>query len=196
VAKHPGEISLLATGPLGNLRAASTLDPNSLGNLKQIPIMGGYLHDLRVGWRRVGEINLSRDPEASFAVLNAESPVTLMNAHTCLQADFSWTDLHRVRHWGSKTRRLLRQWLLTLAAGCGVPRFNLWDLLPALYIEFPELFDENPVWIRSTVKDLETGSIILGNESSGAQVNMPRAIVDPNRFKRILFEAWSRISIG
>jgi len=196
VDRYPGEINLLAIGPLGNLRAASTLNSDFLGNLKQVAIMGGYLHDLRLGWRRSGEINLSRDPEASFAVLNAGSPVTLMNAHICLQAAFTWADLHRVRNWGPETRRLLRQWLLALAARRGIPRFYLWDLLPALYIEFPELFDENPIWIRSAVKDLETGSIILGDESSGAQVNMPSSIVDPVKFKRILFEAWSRISIG
>ncbi len=197
-AAHPGEITLLATGPLGNLRAAAELDPDFFSNLKQIPIMGGYLHPLRLGWRNVGEINLSYDPEASHTVLNAPCPVTLMNAHTCLQASFNWLDLRRIRHWGPKTRRLMRQWLLALAIGCGLPRFYLWDLLPAVYISFSELFDENPVWVRSTVEDLETGSIILADdeEVEGARINMPAQILDPKRFNEILFEAWAKVQIG
>jgi inosine-uridine nucleoside N-ribohydrolase len=196
IAQHPGEITVLATGPLGNLRAAAELDPSFLGNCKQIPIMGGYLHDLRLGYRKIGEINLSYDPEASFAVLNAPCPVTLMNAHVCLQAMFTWRDMRRVRHWGPKTRGLLRRWMLRLGIGCGLRGFVLWDLLPAVYIEFPELFEENPVWVRSTVQDLETGSIIVAEEGEGAQINMPNNILDRKRFKEILFDAWQKVQIG
>jgi len=196
-AQHPGEINLLAIGPLGNLRAAAELDPGFFSNVKQIPIMGGFVRDLRLGWRKVGEINLSCDPEATLAVLSAPCPVTLMNAHTCLQALFTWLDLRRIRHWGPKTRGFIRQWLLTLAIGYGMFGFAMWDLLPAVYIEFPELFDENPVWVRSTVQDMETGRIILaGNEGEGAGINMPDNILDPKRFKEIVFEAWGKVEIG
>jgi purine nucleosidase len=195
-AAQPGEITLLAIGTLGNLRTALELDSGFFRNLKQVLIMGGYLYPLRIGWRNVGEINLSGDPEGSFAVLNAECPVTLMNAHVCLQAPFTWLDLPRISHWGPRTRRLIRQWLLGLGIACGVPRFYLWDLLPAVYIEFPELFDDNPVWIRSTVQDLETGSIVLGEEGEGTRINMPSNILDRKRFKEILFDAWEKTQIG
>ena len=195
-AEHPGEITLLAIGPLGNLRAAAELDPSFLGNCKQIAIMGGFLHDLRLGYRKIGEINLSYDPEATLAVLDAPCPVTLMNAHICLQAMFTWLDLRRIRAWGPKTRSLLRRWLLLLGIGTGLPGFVLWDLLPAAYIEFPELFDENAVWIRSTVQDMEAGSIILGEEGDGARINMPNNILDPKRFKEILFEAWEKTPLA
>jgi len=195
-AAHRGEITLLATGPLGNLRAAAELDPDFFRNLKDVPIMGGTLHPLRLGWRNVAELNLSCDPEAAFAVLHADCPVTLMNAHTCLQAPFSWLDLPRLRHWGPRTRRLIRQWLLGHGIACGLPRFYLWDLLPALYISYPELFDDHPVWVRSTVQDLETGTIVLAAEGEGAGINMPTRILDRRRFKEILFTAWSKVHIG
>ena len=195
-AAHPGEITLLATGPLGNLRAAAELDHNFFGNLKHIRIMGGYLHPLRIGWRSVAELNLACEPEAAHAVLNAPCPVTLMNAHTCLQGSFTWLDLRRIRHWGPKTHRVLRQWLLTLAIGKGLPRFYLWDLLPAVHISHPEMFENNPVWVRSTVQDLETGSIILADEGEGARINMPTRILAPHPFKEILFEARNRVQIG
>jgi inosine-uridine nucleoside N-ribohydrolase len=189
-ASRPGEITLLATGPLGNLCAAAELDPAFFNNLKQIACMGGYLHPLRIGWRNLGELNLSADPEGAFAVLNASCPVTLMNAHVCLQAPFGWRDLRRIEHWGRDMRRVVRNWLLAFSVYCGVPVFYLWDLLPAIYISHPELFDANPVWLNSTVTDLETGTLVVASEGEGNRVNMPERILDPERFRTILWEAW------
>ena len=68
----------------------------------------------------------------------------------------------------------------------------LWDLLPAVYISHPELFDENPVWIKSTVVDLESGTLVLAEEGEGRRVNMPSRILDVARFYSILYEAWAR----
>ncbi len=99
-AESPGEITLLATGPVGNLRAAAELDPDFFHNLKQVVCTGGYLHPLRIGWRDLPELNLSADAEAAHSVLYAECPVTLMNAHVCLQAPFDWRDLRWARFWG------------------------------------------------------------------------------------------------
>ncbi len=194
-ASRPGEITLLATGPLGNLRAAAELDPAFFGNLKQIVCMGGYLRPLRIGWRNVAELNLSADPGGAFAVLNAACPVTLMNARVCLQAPFGWRDLKRIGHWDRETRRVVRNWLLAFGIYCGVPLFYLWDLLPAIYISHPELFDKRLVWVRSTVADLETGRLVVGDEGDGARINMPSRILDPGRFKTILFKAWRGIAI-
>jgi purine nucleosidase len=118
-AAHPGEISLLATGPLGNLRGAAEVDPDFFANLKQIACMGGYLTPLKIGRKEVAELNLSADPEASFQVLNAACPVTLMNAQTCLQARFNRQDIARLDRWPRKTRRSLSQWLLAFGLVCG-----------------------------------------------------------------------------
>lgn len=195
-ASHPGEITLLATGPLGNLRAAAELDPDFFHNLKQIACMGGYLHPLRIGWRDVSELNLSLEPEGAFAVLNAPCPVTLMNAHTCLQAPFGWRDLKRVQHWGHSTRRVIRNWLLAFGLHCGVSKFFLWDLLPAIYISHPELFDANLVRVCSTVADLETGTIVIGDKGDGILINMPTCILDLDRFYTILYDAWAQVLLN
>ena len=72
----------------------------------------------------------------------------------------------------------------------GVSVFYLWDLLPAVYISHPDLFDENPVVVRSTVTDLETGTLVVADEREGARINMPARILDVDRFKAVLFAAW------
>ena len=152
--------------------------------------MGGYLHPLHIGWRNLVELNLSADPEGAFAVLNTPCPVTLMNAHVCLQAPFDWRDLERIEHWGPNMRRIVRNWLLAFGDYCGVSVFYLWDLVPAIFISHPELFDDNPVWMNSTVTDLETGTLVVASEGEGSRVNMPERILDPEQFRAILWEAW------
>ena len=139
-AAFPGEITILATGPLGNLLGAQELDPGFFSNLKGIACMGGYLRPIKVGRRDVNELNLSADPDASFEVLNASCPVTLMNAQICLQAPFPWRDYRKLNFWSRKTSRLVRDWLVLHAVFCGIRNFYLWDLLPAVYITHPKSF--------------------------------------------------------
>jgi purine nucleosidase len=196
-AAYPGQITLLAIGPVGNLRAAAELDPDFYRNLKQITCMGGYLHSLPVpGWDDVPEVNLSADPEAALSALNAACPFTLMNAHVCLQAPFGLTELTPVEAFDPPAYQILHDYLLAIQARHLAPRDYLWDLLPAVYISYPELFDQNQVWVRSGVTDLETGTLVIGQEGLGAPINMPTRILDVNRFYTILYEAWSKAPLN
>jgi inosine-uridine nucleoside N-ribohydrolase len=201
-AGSPGEVTLLATGPLGNIHAASRVDAGFCHNLKRIVCMGGYLGPLRIGWRDLPELNLSANPEAAHSTLHAACPITLMNAQVCLQAPFGWPDLWRARFWDREMRRVVRRWLILCGTFWGVPVFYLWDLLPAVYVSHPELFDKNPVQVRSSVDDLETGRLVVADGRQGrahsatpserACVNMPARILDVARFRAILFAAWQR----
>ncbi|MBI9045533.1 MAG: nucleoside hydrolase [Anaerolineaceae bacterium] len=192
---RPGEISLLATGPLGNLRGAAELDRQFFANLKEIACMGGYLEPLRIGKRNIPELNLSADPEASYQVLNADCPVTLMNAHVCLQAAITKEDIANLDFWPRKTRRIMRRWLMVFGLFCGVPEFYLWDLLPAVYLSHPDLFTQERVEIASTVKDLERGTLKIVEREFDEGVVMPSKIKEIARFMSILMEAWKASGI-
>jgi len=194
-AAHPGEITILATGPLGNLRGAYEIDPDFFKNLKGIVCMGGYLLPIKVGRRDVKELNLSADPEASFLVLNAPCPVTLMNAQICLQAPFSWQDYRKLDFWSRGTRRLIRNWLILHLIYTGLRNFYLWDLLPAVYLSYPDLFYNHLVSIQSSVKDLEEGTLLPIESDLSQGVNMPGQINDLERFKDIIIEAWKKIPV-
>ena len=194
-AAHPGEISLLATGPLGNLRGAAELDACFFNNLKQIACMGGYLAPLRICQKDLAELNLSADPEASYQVFKAACPVTLMNAHTCIQASMDRAEIARLTFWPWKIRRTLYLWLLAFGRFCGVSEFYLWDLLPAVYLSHPALFTLKPAHIASTIENLENGTLILGTEGSSQSLNMPSTITDMDRFRTILLDAWKSVII-
>jgi len=194
-AAYPGELTILATGPLGNLRGAQELDPSFFNNIKQIICMGGYLRSVRLGRRQVKELNLSADPEASHLVLNAPCPVTLMNAQICLQAPFTWGDLKKLDFWSDESRWIVRRWLILQGIFCGIGNFYLWDLLPAVYISFPELFNTNLITITSEVEDLEDGTLLPADVKTNLGVNMPALINDLDLFKEILFNAWREIPV-
>lgn len=194
-AAHAGEVVLLATGPLGNLRGASELDPGFFGNLKSIVCMGGYLRPVRLGRRDVNELNLSADPEASYQVLNASCPVTLMNAQICLQAPFDWKDFRRLKFWSRATRKPVREWLILHGIFCGIGNFYLWDLLPAVYISRPDLFVDSRVSLHSSIEELEGGWLYPEEVGSAAGVNMPVLISDLEAFKEVLFQAWQSVPV-
>ncbi len=193
---HRGEINLLCIGPAGNLNGAAHVDSNFFRNLRQITCMGGYYGPLLVpGWEDVHEVNFSGDPEAAYAMLHAECPVTVMNAQVCLAAPFGLGELERQREHDPLVYQILHDYLLSSGTTPQGTTDYLWDLLPAVYISCPELFDRNPASVISTVKDLEDGILLLGESEEAARINMPSRILDVRRFYDLLYEAWERAPV-
>ncbi|XP_031440064.1 inosine-uridine preferring nucleoside hydrolase isoform X2 [Clupea harengus] len=69
VNEHPGEVSLVATGPLTNLALAIRIDPTISQKLKGLYIMGGNTES-RGNTTMCAEFNFACDPEAAYIVLN------------------------------------------------------------------------------------------------------------------------------
>jgi len=83
IAAHPGEVTLLAIGPLTNLAAALERDPMTFGRLRRIVLMGGSVRrgyrDL--AWSEQGtpsvEYNIVSDVAAAQAVFEAGVPLVV-----------------------------------------------------------------------------------------------------------------------
>ncbi len=82
-AAHPGDVTLLALGPLTNVAAALERDPRRFRQFKRIVLMGG---SVRRGYGRAQyaaasaparEYNLAADPAAARAVLASGVPIAL-----------------------------------------------------------------------------------------------------------------------
>ena len=83
IRAHPGEITLIAIGPLMNLQAAIERDPATFRKLKRVVLMGGSVYrgyDGRNGERRPAEAewNINRDPAGAKALLETGVPVYMM----------------------------------------------------------------------------------------------------------------------
>ncbi len=77
VRQSPGEITLVAVGPLGNLAAALQLAPELPSLVKEVVLMGGTV--LEAGnVSPVAEANIWNDPHAADAVFTAGWPLTMV----------------------------------------------------------------------------------------------------------------------
>lgn len=91
---HPGEITLVAVGPMTNLALALGLEPDLPQLLRQVTIMGGAA--LAPGnVTPVAEANIHSDPEAAAAVFNAPWPLTMVGLDVTMRTRL--TEDHRSR---------------------------------------------------------------------------------------------------
>uniref|UniRef100_A0A3B5MRY9 Inosine/uridine-preferring nucleoside hydrolase domain-containing protein n=1 Tax=Xiphophorus couchianus TaxID=32473 RepID=A0A3B5MRY9_9TELE len=89
--ENPGEVILVATGPLTNLAVAVQLDPSFPKKLKALYIMGGNTES-RGNTTSCGEFNFVADPEAAFIVLDRYTCPTYIAAweFSC-RSSLSWS---------------------------------------------------------------------------------------------------------
>ncbi len=84
IRAHPGQITLIAIGPLFNVQAAIARDPATFRKLRRVVMMGGSIDrgydDGKTGARRPpdAEWNISRDPAGARALLGSGVPVFMM----------------------------------------------------------------------------------------------------------------------
>ncbi len=79
VASKPGEVTIVATGPLTNVAKAIQVDPAAMAQGKEIIVMGGAVEEQgNVNPLCVAEFNVYVDPDALEVALGFSVPVTLV----------------------------------------------------------------------------------------------------------------------
>ena len=97
---NPGEISLIAIGPLTNVAVALTLEPALSSAVKEIVVMGGvFLRTTRM-LAMPGEFNVWVDPEAAAIVLNSGAPLRFIGLDVTLQVQLGRADADRLQATG------------------------------------------------------------------------------------------------
>jgi purine nucleosidase len=103
---HPGECTILATGPLTNLALALLLDPAISGLVERVVVMGGTLdHPGNIG--PYTEANIGHDPEAADMVLSADWPVTLVGLDVTMSTWLLAEDVLRIQSHHSDRGRFV-----------------------------------------------------------------------------------------
>lgn len=92
ICNYPGEITLVAIGPLTNVALALRLFPHMAQAVKRIVIMGGVFQV--AGYLK--DTNIAIDPEAAHIVLTSGAPVTLVPLDVTTQTQLTHTDLQRL----------------------------------------------------------------------------------------------------
>lgn len=84
INQYPGEIELVAHGPLTNVAVAYMLDPSIVKKVKRLWVMGGACN-FRGNITPSAEFNFYVDPEAAQMVFQAGFPLTMVGWEICVR---------------------------------------------------------------------------------------------------------------
>lgn len=174
--ERPGEITLVAVGPLGNLSKALKLAPELPGLLKEVIVMGGTI-DEPGNVSPVAEANIWNDPHAADCVFSAGCKLTMVGLDVThrvvlpLELFERLADHHRhaamdtlhhaVSFYADYYGRAHRD--AAQGGGC----FGH-DVLACIYLVNPELFQLERGRIRVATEGLAQGQTILSRKDAGA----------------------------
>jgi inosine-uridine nucleoside N-ribohydrolase len=85
----------------------------------------------------------------------------------------------------------LFQWLIAFGLYTGNFEFYLWDLLPAVYLSMPKLFNFEEFRVGSSVKDLQSGMLFEGHSPNDPVIKLAAGIKDKQAFYDHLDETWN-----
>lgn len=162
----PGNITLVAIGPLTNLAAAEAKQPGILRKAKEIVVMGGAFH-CRGNVTPTAEFNIWFNPKAAQAVFDSRDDIVLLPLDVTRELVFTQTmaDVVTQHHPHSNLAQFmvkLCQFMVGTAlkyrATAGVPGFLVHDAATVGYLLYPET-----LMLRRTKVQIETqGEWTLG----------------------------------
>jgi purine nucleosidase len=106
ILAHPGEITLVAIGPLTNVALAIRQEPRAASALKELIIMGGAIrHEGNAS--ALAEYNTFVDPHAAHIVYHAGIPTTLVPLDVTYQCVLTRADVDRLLKTDSPLTRFI-----------------------------------------------------------------------------------------
>jgi purine nucleosidase len=95
IMSKPGEVTLVAIGPLTNVALAIRKEPRIVGNVKEVIIMGGAIQHAG-NTTALAEFNTYVDPHAAHVVFHSGMPIMLTPLDVTYQCIFTMDDLNRL----------------------------------------------------------------------------------------------------
>lgn len=162
VRAHPGEVALVAIGPLTNLALALRAASDIAGQVHSVTIMGGaFGNDGRTGnVTPFAEANIHNDPEAAAEVLAASWPVTLVPLDAtmaCVWSDTAASDLARHGDAGRLAHDVTRTYAQAYARHEGLAGCVLHDVAALVSLATPALFSTRSSAVAVATSGERTG---------------------------------------
>lgn len=153
VAKRPGEITILAIGPLTNIARALQADKNFSKNIKQLVIMGGSFNGVGNA-NRVAEFNFFIDPLAAQIVMNYDCKKIIIPLDRCYEIPLFESDFLQLKDSPQYVfiMKMMGEYIKNLKKFEGQNGAIVYDALAAYFILQPELFELEDFQIDIEVK--------------------------------------------
>ena len=176
---QPGEITLVAVGPLGNLAAALVLEPELPKLVREVIIMGGTV-DEPGNVSPVAEANIWNDPHAADKVFGAGWKLTMVGLDVTHRVVTELALFKKIadhqRHIATDTLHHAVAFYSTFYSGLHAhlalnPGCFAHDLLAFIYLVAPELFKLESGSVRVATEGIAQGQTMLNRR---AYINYPQ----------------------
>lgn len=177
---HPGEITLVAVGPLGNLSLALMLEPNLPALLLEVIIMGGTVAEPG-NVSPVAEANIWNDPHAADRVFSANWKLTMVGLDVTHRVVTELALFKKIaehhRHVATDTLHHAVAFYSTFYSGLHKhlalkPGCFAHDLLAFIYLVSPGLFTLESGCVRVMTEGIAQGQTMLNRR---AYIDYPQA---------------------
>jgi purine nucleosidase len=157
----PGEITLVALGPLTNLALAARLEPRITEAVREVVIMGGALR-VHGNVSPAAEFNVYADPHAAQIVFSAGWPIRLVSLDVTQQAIMTREQFAALAATGHPVTRAIQAmtnfYYDDFAGPRGIESFSMHDPLCVAAALHPDLIE----WRRAYVEVELTGALTAG----------------------------------
>jgi inosine-uridine nucleoside N-ribohydrolase len=205
VNERPGEITVVAIGPLTNIATAMLIDPDWDRKVKSLVMMAGAFDLPNV----LHELNAAFDPEATHIVMNSEAPILLIPLDVTTRTYMRVADVDRLDQAGTALGTFLgrttRPWVMWLADSFGLDGCALHDPLALATVLDPTLVQTRTAMVGVELHGTLTRGRMVAWDPGNAMIliaglQLPMAIrpvsiatdVDNRRFMSLLLERLCR----
>ncbi len=162
--QHPGEITLVAIGPLGNLALALRLEPDLPKLVKGVSIMGGAAF-VRGNVTPVAEANIWNDAHAAEIVFAADWDLTMFGLDVTNAVPFAPTFVDVLANKNPKLGGFVQQtaqFYMDFYSQNREDRVCFFhDAFPIAHLRHPELFELTEGHVRVATDHLNRGQTIV-----------------------------------
>ncbi|VVB79714.1 Pyrimidine-specific ribonucleoside hydrolase RihA [uncultured archaeon] len=186
VSNNPGEISIVAIGPLTNIAKAIQENFEVMKKVKEIIIMGGAIK-VPGNMNKVAEFNIYNDPLAAEIVFNFPVSKTLIPLDLCNQVELSEEDFNKI---DSKLKKpileMVGEFMSRLEINETGKRVALvYDALAVYYLLNPEIYLTENLDVRVETNGKLTRGMTVADlrKVREKEVNFKVAFrIDPQKF--------------
>nr|GMD46232.1 probable uridine nucleosidase 1 [Ipomoea batatas] len=176
VSEFPGEVSILALGPLTNLALAVKKDSSFASKVKRIVILGGAFFALG-NVNPAAEANIYGDPEAADIVFTSGANIDVVGIDITTQVKMTDADLDELRQSNGRhaqficdTCKFYRDWHVK---SDGVYGIFLHDPVSFVALVRPDLFTFRKGVVRVETQGICTGHTLMDQGLKGWNTSNP-----------------------